>query len=69
MSALDDIVDRAIDFTNRILAAMPSYRGATLRGLRKLRASLAQKSPDHPAIKRLDDYLEALMGRPPHRPQ
>jgi hypothetical protein len=65
LSALDDIVDRAIDFTNRILRAMPSYRSATLRGLRRLRLSLSQKFPDHPAIRRLDEYLEALAGRKP----
>jgi hypothetical protein len=65
VSALDEIVDRAIDFTNRIVKAMPSYRSATLRGLRKLRASLGEKSPGHPALKRLDDYIDAVTGRAP----
>ena len=60
VSALDDIVDRAIDYTNRILRTMPSYHGAAVAGLRKLRDSLAEKSPDDPALKRLDDYLESL---------
>jgi hypothetical protein len=57
---LDDIVDRAIDYTNRILHAAPSYHEAAVAGLRKLRAGLAQKSPGDPALKRLDDYLENL---------
>ncbi len=63
MSGLDEIVDRAIDYTNRILKDMPSYREAALAGLRKLRAGLAEKSPRDPALKRLDDYLEGLPAR------
>ena len=62
MSALDEIVDRAIEYTNRIRQVMPSYHGATVAGLRKLRDSLAQKSPDDPALKRLDDYLAGASG-------
>jgi len=60
VSALDDIVDRAIDYTNRILNTMPSYRQAAIAGLRKLRAALVEKTPDDPAIARLDAYLESL---------
>ena len=60
MSALDEIVDRAIDYTNKILNTMPSYRGAAIEGLRKLRAALAQSAPDDPAILRLVDYLSGL---------
>ncbi len=60
MSALEDIVDRAIGYTNKILSTMPSYRQAAIAGLRKLRAALAEKSPDDPALARLDEYLESL---------
>jgi len=63
VSALDDIVDRAIDYTNRIRQVMPSYHGATGEGLRKLRDSLAEKSPGDPALQRLDDYLKGLPGQ------
>ena len=63
MSALDDIVDRAIDYTDRILQAAPSYRKAAVAGLRKLRAGLAAKSPGDPALQRLDDYLDSLPDR------
>jgi hypothetical protein len=63
VSALDDIVDRAIDFTNRILRTMPSYKDAAVAGLRKLRAGLADKSPGDPALERLDGYLDILSGR------
>ena len=62
MSALDEIVDRAIEYTKRIRQVMPSYHGATVAGLRKLRDSLAQKSPDDPALQRLDDYLDGVSG-------
>ncbi len=60
MSALDEIVDRAIEYTNLILRRMPSYKDAAIDGLRTLRDSLAAKSPDDPAIGKLDAYLETL---------
>ena len=55
-------MDRAIEYTNRIRQVMPSYHGATVAGLRKLRDSLAEKSPGDPALKRLDDYLDGVPG-------
>jgi hypothetical protein len=57
---LEEIVDRAIDYTNLILKRMPSYRDAAVSGLRNLRVSLAAKSPANPALRNLDDYLERL---------
>jgi len=60
VSALEDIVDRAIEYTNKILNTMPSYRSSAIEGLRKLRIALADKTPDDPAIARLDAYLESL---------
>jgi hypothetical protein len=57
---LEQIVDRAIDYTNLILRRMPSYRDAAVAGLRTLRDSLAAKSPDNPALRNLDAYLETL---------
>jgi hypothetical protein len=57
---LEEIVDRAIDYTNIILKRMPSYRDAAVSGLRNLRISLAAKSPENPALRNLDEYLEAL---------
>ena len=60
MSLLDEIVDRAIDFATRTLAALPSYRAAALAGLKQLRESLSQHAPDDPALARLDAYLEKL---------
>jgi hypothetical protein len=57
---LQEIVDRAIDYTNIILRRMPSYRDAAVSGLRNLRISLAAKSPENPALRNLDAYLETL---------
>jgi len=65
VSALDDIVDRAIDYTTRIQQTMPSYRAAAVEGLRKLRDNLAQNSPDDPAILKLDAYLERILRDDP----
>ena len=62
MNLLGEIVDRAIDYTDRIVIEMPSYREAAIEGLRRLALSLAEKSPEHPAIRKLFDYLDALTG-------
>lgn len=62
MNLLGEIVDRAIDYTDRIVHEMPSYREAAIEGLRKLGLGLAEKSPEHPAIRKLFDYLAALSG-------
>ncbi len=65
MNGLDEIVDRAIAYTDTLLRIRPTYRQAAVGGLRKLRDALAQKSPDDPAIARLDAYLDALsLGAP-----
>ena len=60
MDTLDDIVSRAINYTNGVLIRMPTYRGAAIAGLFKLRAALARNAPDNPALARLDAYLESL---------
>ena len=64
VSILDEIVDRAIEYTNRSLKAMPSYRNAAIEGLKNLRESLAKKDSDDPALARLDDYLKQLERAP-----
>ena len=60
LSALNEIADRAIEYTNRILQTMPSYRAPAIAGLQGLREALAEKYPDDPAIQKLDAYLNAL---------
>jgi hypothetical protein len=60
VNTLDEIVDRAIEYTNLILRRMPSYRDTAVDGLRKLRESLAAKAPDDPALDKLDAYLAAI---------
>ena len=63
MNLLSEIVERAIDYTDRIVIEMPSYREAAIEGLRRLGFGLAEKSPDHPAIRRLFEYLDRLQRR------
>lgn len=65
MSALENIVDRAINYTNSILNRMPSYRGAAIAGLRKLHEALVANTPDDPALVRLAAYLESLDDKAP----
>ena len=60
MSVLEEIVDRAIDYTRRTLKAMPTYRAAAIDGLKKLRENIARQAPDDAALARLDAYLKAL---------
>ncbi len=62
MNLLGEIVERAIGYTDRIVIEMPTYREAAIEGLRKLGTALAEKSPDHPAVRRLFDYLDSLTG-------
>ncbi|MDE3176637.1 MAG: hypothetical protein KGM15_11105 [Pseudomonadota bacterium] len=69
MGLLDEIVDRAIDYTNRTLQTMPSYRQTAIEGLKKLRANLARKDSEEAALARLDDYLKQLEREPPRRPR
>jgi len=64
---LGEIVARAIDYTNIILRRMPTYRDAAVKGLRTLRDALAAKSPENPAIRELDAYLETLQGSRPDK--
>lgn len=65
MSELEDIVDRAIAYTDTLLRIRPTYLQAAVGGLRKLRDALALKSPDDPSIEKLDAYLEALVRSAP----
>jgi hypothetical protein len=60
VNELEDIVDRAIDYTNLILRRAPSYRDSAISGLRTLRESLAEKAPDDPAVRKLDAFLDTL---------
>ena len=65
MSALDDVVDRAIAYTEKMLHTAPSYAPTAVESLRKLRETLARQAPGDPAIERLDAYIESLTGRSP----
>jgi hypothetical protein len=60
LGAREDIVDRAIDYTRRILRTMPAYRRAAIAALRRQRDALAAQALDDAAIRKLDDCLARL---------
>ncbi len=62
MDSWSEIVARAIDHTERILAAAPSYRGAAIDGLERLRDRLAASAPLDPALQILECYLSSLIN-------
>jgi len=55
--AIDRIVERAIEHTRTILATRRSEWGAARSGLLKIRASLVERAPGHPALDRLDAFI------------
>jgi hypothetical protein len=66
VSAWDDIVDRAIEYTEKLLHINPGHAAAAVESLRSLRENLAKRAPDDdPALDRLDAYVKNLTGRLP----
>jgi hypothetical protein len=64
VSIADEIADRAIDYTNRALQMMPSYRQAAIDAVKKLREGLVGKPASEAALAKLDDYLKQLQREP-----
>jgi hypothetical protein len=60
---LDEIVDRAIQYTDRVICSTPAYRERAIAALRRLGQRLAEKSPGHPAVRKLSLYLD-FVARP-----
>lgn len=63
MDKIDQIVERAIAYTEEILARAPHFLDVAREGLERMRANLATGAPDHPALVRLQDYLRELGDR------
>ena len=66
MDQIDDIVDRAIHYTERILSVAPHHYSAARDGLTTMRNNLTVGADDHPALLRLDAYLGELERRHPN---
>jgi hypothetical protein len=60
----DEIVQRAIDYTDLVLINTPAYAPAAVAGLRRLRDTLAASLPDHPGVLRLSDYIATFEADP-----
>ena len=63
MDKIDKIVDRAIAYTESVIATSPErYRAARL-GLERILDRLTRNAPGHPALERLRNYLDLLDKR------
>jgi hypothetical protein len=63
MDRIDEIIDKAIKYTEKILARAPGHYAAAREGLERMRDNLMIGAADHPAIGRLDDYIGELERR------
>jgi len=60
LDKIDHIVERAIEYTLHILEAAPQHREAARTGLEQMRCNLTIGAPDHPALMRLQAFLDEL---------
>ncbi|MBV8474381.1 MAG: hypothetical protein JO107_14745 [Hyphomicrobiales bacterium] len=54
---INEIVERAIEYTGPLLEASPARWSAARRGLKKIHADLNREAPDHPALSRLRAFI------------
>ena len=64
MDKIDEIVNRAMNYTDLVLINTPDYADAAIAGLGRLRDTLAASFPDHPAVHRLSDHISTLETEP-----
>jgi len=60
MDKIDRIVERAIAYTMLVLQAAPLHRETARTGLERMRTNLTLGAPDHPALERLQVFLDEL---------
>ncbi|MGO9742107.1 MAG: hypothetical protein ACLPN5_11455 [Roseiarcus sp.] len=60
---IESIVDRAIAYTEDILSRAPQHYRVARQGLETMRDNLRLGAEDHPALRRLEDYIEELDRR------
>ncbi len=56
---VEEIVNRSIEHTLTILAALPDIWPAARAGLERILDDLAANEPDHPALRRLREFIVA----------
>lgn len=60
---IQEIVDRAIIYTEDILRRAPNHLGVAREGLERMRQNLRLGAEDHPSLERLEDYIKKLERR------
>jgi hypothetical protein len=69
MDRIEEIVARAIGFTDLVLSSMPEHADLAIESLQRLRETLSTNLPGHSALKQLDEYLaEVERTDPPDNP-
>jgi hypothetical protein len=63
---IQDIIDRAIAYTEDILARAPRHYGVAREGLERMLQNLKLGAEDHPALRHLEDYVHELQRRFPN---
>ena len=63
---IEEIVDRAIAYTEDILQKAPQHYQVALNGLERMLQNLMLGAADHPALRKLEDYIKLLERRRLH---
>ena len=63
MDKIDEIVDKAIQYTEDILGQAPRHYEVAREGLELMRDNLKIGAGDHEALRKLEDYLNKLGRR------
>ena len=66
MDKIDEIVDKAIQYTEDILARAPRHYSVAREGLERMRDNLKIGAEDHEALRKLENYLDELSRRFPN---
>lgn len=66
MDKIDEIVDRAIQYTEHVLGQAPRHYDVAREGLERMRDNLTTGIENHPALGRLNNYIGELARRFSH---
>ena len=63
---IDNIVNKAIQYTEEILTLAPCQYAIARDGLERMRDTLKTGAEEHEALRRLEKYLDELIRRVPN---
>jgi hypothetical protein len=63
LDKIDEIVDKAIQYTEDILGRAPQHYPVAREGLERMRDNLEIGAEGHPALRKLENYLNELDRR------